>query len=123
MREVESRKCPKELSQQFTYMDCRAVHEPVLNMEDLVSLNYRTGIPAKMHLMIPIYINFVRNVASNVFGCTLSVRLCNQGHRKGHISIQTTMDRYVQVTTDSLVSGTQRFEQNSTDIESQAGTP
>lgn len=51
LREVEasrdSRKHSEELSQQLTYMDRRTGREAVLNLEDLVFLNYRTGLPAK----------------------------------------------------------------------------
>ena len=51
LREVEasrnSRKHSEELSQQLTYMDRRTGREAVLNLEDLVFLNYRTGMPAK----------------------------------------------------------------------------
>lgn len=126
LREVEasrnSRKLSEELSQQLTYMDRRTGREAVLNLEDLVFLNYRTGMPAKnssydTHLYKLCDEAGIKRFCMHALRHTYATRAIELGvppkvlqQLLGHASIQTTMDRYVHVTNDSLVEAVQLFE-------------
>lgn len=131
LREVEasrnSRKLSEELSQQLTYMDRRTGREAVLNLEDLVFLNYRTGMPAKnssydTHLYKLCDEAGIKRFCMHALRHTYATRAIELGvppkvlqQLLGHASIQTTMDRYVHVTNDSLVEAVQLFEQSRSD--------
>ena len=131
LREVEasrdSRKHSEELSQQLTYMDRRTGREAVLNLDDLVFLNYRTGMPAKnssydTHLYKLCDEAGIKRFCMHALRHTYATRAIEQGvppkvlqQLLGHASIQTTMDRYVHVTNDSLVEAVQLFEQSRSD--------
>ena len=131
LREVEasrnSRKLSEELSQQLTYMDRRTGREAVLNLKDLVFLNYRTGMPAKnssydTHLYKLCDEAGIKRFCMHALRHTYATRAIELGvppkvlqQLLGHASIQTTMDRYVHVTNDSLVEAVQLFEQSRSD--------
>lgn len=134
LREVEasrgSRKHSEALSQELTYMDRRTGREAVLNLENLVFLNYRTGLPAKNSSYDPHLYKLcdeagIRRFCMHALRHTYATRAIERGvppkvlqQLLGHASIQTTMDRYVHVTTASLVDAVQRFEQHPTNADS-----
>ena len=70
-------------------------------MTDLVFINFRTGEPSK-----------------NSSYDTRLYKICDESGMQpkvlqkllGHASIQTTMDKYVHVTDDSLTAGVWQFE-------------
>ena len=119
----DSRKYSEELSQQLTYMDRRTGREAVLNLANLVFLNYRTGLPAKnssydTHLYKLCDEAGIKRFCMHALRHTNATRAIERGvppkvlqQLLGHASIQTTMDRYVHVTNDSLVDAVQLFEQ------------
>ena len=126
LREVEasrdSRKRSEELSQQLTYMDRRTGREAVLNLENLVFLNYRTGLPAKnssydTHLYKLCDEAGIKRFCMHALRHTYATRAIESGMQPkvlqkllGHASIKTTMDRYVHVTDDSMSAAVQQFE-------------
>lgn len=128
LREVEasrdSRKHSEELSQQLTYMDRRTGREAVLNLENLVFLNYRTGLPAKnssydTHLYKLCDEAGIKRFCMHALRHTYATRAIERGvppkvlqQLLGHASIQTTMDRYVHVTNDSLMDAVHLFDQS-----------
>ena len=130
----DSRKHSEELSQQLTYMDRRTGREAVLNLENLVFLNYRTGLPAKnssydTHLYKLCDEAGIKRFCMHALRHTYATRAIERGvppkvlqQLLGHASIQTTMDRYVHVTNDSLVDAVQLFGQHSTDADIPATT-
>ena len=104
-------------------MDRRTGREAVLNLENLVFLNYRTGLPAKnssydTHLYKLCDEAGIKRFCMHALRHTYATRAIERGvppkvlqQLLGHASIQTTMDRYVHVTNDSLQDAVQLFEQ------------
>ena len=95
-------------------------------MRDLVFINWRTGEPAKnssydTHLYKLCDKAGIKRFCMHALRHTYATRAIESGmHPKvlqkllGHASIQTTMDRYVHVTDDSLTNGVRQFEANQT---------
>ena len=123
----ESREGRKEsplLSQTLEYMDRRTGETSKLVMRDLVFINWRTGEPAKnssydTHLYKLCDEARINRFCMHALRHTYATRAIESGMQPkvlqkllGHASIQTTMDRYVHVTTDSMDQAVKLFQQN-----------
>jgi integrase len=123
----ESREGRKEsplLSQTLEYMDRRTGVTSQLVMRDLVFINWRTGEPAKnssydTHLYKLCDEAGINRFCMHALRHTYATRAIESGMQPkvlqkllGHASIQTTMDRYVHVTTDSMDQAVKLFQQN-----------
>ena len=96
-------------------------------MNDLVFINWRTGEPAKnssydTHLYKLCDEATIKRFYMHALRHTYATRAIEKGMQPkvlqkllGHNSLQTTMDRYVHVTDDSLRKGVQQFERNNQD--------
>ena len=97
-----------------------------LVMKDLVFINFRTGEPSKnssydTHLYKICDENGIKRFCMHALRHTYATRAIESGMQPkvlqkllGHASIQTTMDKYVHVTDDSLGAGVRQFEANKT---------
>ena len=123
----ESREGRKEsplLSQTLEYIDRRTGETSKLVMRDLVFINWRTGEPAKnssydTHLYKLCNEAGINRFCMHALRHTYATRAIESGMQPkvlqkllGHASIQTTMDRYVHVTTDSMDQAVKLFQQN-----------
>ena len=93
-------------------------------MRDLVFINYRTGAPAKnssydTHLYKLCDEAGIKRFSMHVLRHTYATRAIESGMQPkvlqkllGHASIQTTMDKYVHVTDESLSIAIKQFEGN-----------
>lgn len=91
-------------------------------MTDLVFINFRTGEPSKnssydTHLYKICDENGIKRFCMHVLRHTYATRAIESGMQPkvlqkllGHTSIQTTMDKCVHVTDDSLTAGVRQFE-------------
>ena len=105
-------------------MDRKTGQSATLRMRDLVFINWRTGEPAKnssydTHLYKLCDEAGIKRFCMHALRHTYATRAIERGMPPkvlkkllGHASIKTTMDRYVHVTDDSLLSGVQLFEAN-----------
>lgn len=121
-RTDERKESEKLDSQTLEYMDRRTGQLATLHMRDLVFLNYRTGLPAKnssydTHLYKLCDEAGIKRFSMHVLRHTYATRAIERGMQPkilqqllGHASIQTTMDRYVHVTDDSLAQAIRQFE-------------
>ena len=112
------------LTQTLEYLDRRTGQKMYLTMRDLVFVNWRTGEPAKnssydTHLYKLCDEAGIRRFCMHALRHTYATRAIESGMPPkvlqkllGHASIKTTMDRYVHVTDDSLVSAVRQFEAN-----------
>lgn len=112
------------LDQTLTYVDRRTGQNSTLVMRDLVFINFRTGEPSKnssydTHLYKICDENGIKRFCMHTLRHTYATRAIESGMQPkvlqkllGHASIQTTMDKYVHVTDDSLVAGVRQFEAN-----------
>lgn len=97
----EFRKQSPLLNQTLAYVDWRAGQNSALVMTNLAFIDFRTGEPSK-----------------NSSYDTRLYKICDESGMQpkvlqkllGHASIQTTMDKYVHVTDDSLTAGVRQFE-------------
>ena len=116
------RKESPALSQKLEYMDIRTGSTKKFDMRDLVFVNYRTGMPAK-NSSYDTHIYRLCDIAGIDYFCmhalrhTYATRAIESGMQPkvlqkllGHSSLQTTMDRYVHVTDDSLEKAVAQFE-------------
>lgn len=122
--ERNTRKESDTLSLELEYMDRRTGQLSVLRMKDLVFINWRTGEPAKnssydTHLYKLCDEAGIKRFCMHALRHTYATRAIERGvppkvlqKLLGHASIKTTMDRYVHVTDDSLLSAVQLFEAN-----------
>ena len=120
--ERDVRKESEVLTQTLEYLDRRTGQKMYLTMRDLVFVNWRTGEPAKnssydTHLYKLCDEAGIRRFCMHALRHTYATRAIESGMPPkvlqkllGHASIKTTMDRYVHVTDDSLVSAVRQFE-------------
>lgn len=116
------RKESETLSQVLEYMDRHTGQQKKLVMHDLVFVNWRTGEPTKnssydTHLYKLCDEAGIRRFCMHTLRHTYATRAIEYGMQPkvlqqllGHASIKTTMDRYVHVSTDSLVNAVKQFE-------------
>lgn len=121
--ERDGRKESEVLDQVLEYMDRRSGETKCLIMRDLVFVNWRTGQPAKnssydTHLYKLCDEAGIRRFCMHALRHTYATRAIESGmppkvlqRLLGHASIKTTMDRYVHVVDDSMVSAVRAFEQ------------
>ena len=121
---VGERKESETLSQTLEYIDRRTGQTSTLVMRDLVFINFRTGEPAKnssydTHLYKLCDEAGIKRFSMHVLRHTYATRAIERGVQPkvlqkllGHASIQTTMDRYVHVTDESMSIAIKQFEGN-----------
>ena len=119
---IEERKESEMLSQTLDYMDRYTGQKSTLVMRDLVFINFRTGEPAKnssydTHLYKLCDEAGIEHFSMHVLRHTYATRAIERGVQPkilqkllGHASIQTTMDKYVHVTDDSMANAIRQFE-------------
>lgn len=117
-----SRKESDLLDQALEYTDRKTGKTAKLNMRELVFINWRTGEPAKnssydTHLYKLCDTAGIDRFCMHTLRHTFATRAIESGVQPkslqrilGHASIKTTMDRYVHVSNDSLVSAIKTFE-------------
>lgn len=124
----DKRKMSEELSQVLKYTDRKTGQTSTLVMRDLVFINFRTGKPAKnssydTHLYKLCEDAGIEPFSMHALRHTYATRAIESGMQPkvlqqllGHSSIQTTMDTYVHITTDSLSKAVRQFEANNSDM-------
>ena len=113
-----------ELNQWLDFMDLKSGRVESFNMNDLVFINYRTGMPSKnssydTHLYKLCEEAEIKHISMHVLRHTFATRAIERGVQPkvlqkllGHSSIQMTMDRYVHVSGESMLDAIRCFEEN-----------
>ena len=121
----KNQKRSETLSQELEYIDRHTGAKSNLVMNDLVFINWRTGEPAKnssydTHLYKLCDEAGIKRFCMHALRHTYATRAIESGMQPkvlqkllGHASIQTTMDRYVHVTNDSMLKAVSLFEESS----------
>lgn len=121
---VGNRKVSDSLFQTLEYMDRRTGEKAILDMSNLVFINWRTGESAKnssydTHLYKLCDEAGIKHFCMHALRHTYATRAIEAGMQPkvlqkllGHASIKTTMDRYVHVTDDSMAKAVFQFERN-----------
>ena len=119
-----TRKESPELSQILEFMDLRSGKKDDFCMRDLVFVNFRTGMPTKnstydSHLERLCEKAEVKHISMHSLRHTYATRAIERNvHPKvlqkllGHSNLQTTMDRYVHVSAESMLDAIEKFEEN-----------
>ena len=119
----KSRKQSEMLSTALEYIDRLTGQKKTIVMSDLVFINFRTGEPAKnssydTHLYKLCDEAGIKRFCMHALRHTYATRAIESGMQPkvlqkllGHSSIKMTMDRYVHVTDDSLLSAVLQFEE------------
>ena len=120
--ERTTRKEAPSLSEVLEYTDSRTGERRCMVMRDLVFINYRTGEPNKnssydTHLYKLCDEAGIKHFCMHALRHTYATRAIERGVQPkvlqqllGHASIQTTMDRYVHISDDSLLKAVHQFE-------------
>lgn len=123
----KSQKLSEELEQVLTFTDRRTGQSSSMKLSDLVFINFRTGMPAKnssydTHLYKLCEVAEIPPFCMHTLRHTYATRAIESGVQPkvlqellGHASIQTTMDTYVHVTSDSMVKAIRQFERRNND--------
>lgn len=118
----KSRKEAPELNSTLEYFDRRSGKVMTLCMNDLVFVNFRTGMPNKnssydTHLYKLCDEAGIDHFCMHALRHTYATRAIEYGMQPkvlqkllGHKSLKTTMDRYVHVTEDSMDDAIRNFE-------------
>ena len=121
-RQKDSRKESATLSQSLEFMDRHTGRKATLVMKDLVFINWRIGEPAKnssydTHLYKLCDEAGIKHFTMHTLRHTYATRAIERGVQPkvlqkllGHASIQTTMDKYVHVTDESMQKAIRQFE-------------
>lgn len=119
---IGERKESDLLSQTLEYTDRHTGQKATLTLKDLVFINWRTGEPAKnssydTHLYKLCDEAKIKRFCMHALRHTYATRAIESGIQPkvlqkllGHASIQTTMDRYVHVTDDSMSKAVVQFK-------------
>ena len=120
----KTRNVSSRMNRKLEFMDRRTGRTQHMVMRDLVFLNFRTGEPSKnssydTHLYKLCDEAGIAHFSMHALRHTYATRAIEAGMQPkvlqkllGHASIQTTMDRYVHVTDDSLLQAVRQFEQS-----------
>lgn len=127
LRTVEAQKSTRKMSPDLItdlpYIDRLSGKTYTLDMRDLVFINYRTGWPNKnssydTHLYKLCDEAGIKRFCMHALRHTFATRAIESGMRPkdlqkilGHASIKTTMDKYVHVTKDAMLTSISSFEQ------------
>lgn len=118
----DTQKKSENLDKTLTFIDRVTGETRRMNLQDLVFINYRTGMPSKnssydTHLYKICDKAGIKHFCMHALRHTFATRAIEYGIQPkvlqkilGHASIKTTMDRYVHVTDESLQKAVHLFE-------------
>ncbi|MBB1532584.1 MAG: site-specific integrase [Mogibacterium sp.] len=122
--ERDERKQSDDLDQTLDYINLMTGETKTLVMRNLVFINWRTGMPNKnssydTHLYKLCDEAGIKRFCMHALRHTYATRAIERGVQPkalqqllGHASLQTTMDRYVHVTDESMLNAVRQFEEN-----------
>ncbi len=124
-----------ELLLKLPYLDRRSGEKRILDMADLVFLNWRTGLPTKnssydTHLYKICDGAGIKHISMHDLRHTYATRAAEAGVPPkvlqallGHASITMTMDRYVHATKDAIEDGVKVFASRKTTVDNVDNSP